>query len=68
MNKYKCKCGKMANFVAGMDMIGDRYEQYYCEECNTVFITRNGGYLREGVLPEPIVYDTPSGLYNDDDY
>ena len=67
MKTYKCKCGHQASFVAGMDMF-DRYEQYHCDKCHNTFVTRNGRYLREGILPEPMIYDTPSGLYNDDDY
>ena len=67
MNTYKCKCGNQATFIAEIDMF-DKYKQYHCDKCGYTFVTRNGKYLREGILPEPMIYDTPSGLYNDDDY
>lgn len=67
METYKCKCGHQARLVAGIDMF-DRYEQFHCDKCHHTFVTRNGRYLREGVLPEPIVYDTPTGIYDDDDW
>lgn len=68
MNTYTCKCGNKATFVAGINIFDGRYEQFYCDKCQCAFITRNGHYIKEGSLPEPMMYDTPSGLYNDDDY
>ena len=68
MNTYKCKCGNQANFVAEIDMF-DKYEQFHCDKCHCTFVVRNGRYLREGILPEPFIYDNvPSGLYDYDDY
>ena len=68
METYKCKCGHQASFIAGLSLFENRYEQYHCDKCHRTFITRNGRYIREGTLPEPTIYDTPSGLYNDDDW
>ena len=55
-----CKeCKKKAHFVSGISILGDRYEQFYCDNCNNVFITKNGKYLRKGVLPEPLPREYP---------
>ena len=69
MNTYKCECGNEATFVAGIDIFDSRFEQFHCDKCHRTFTTRNGHYIREGTLPEPMIYDTPTGsIYDYDDY
>lgn len=68
MDTFKCKCGNEADFVAGMEVFDSIFKQYYCNKCKKAFITRNNNYIREGILAEPPLEDTPRGIYDDDDY
>lgn len=53
------KCKELAHFVSGINMFGDRDEQFFCESCGYVFVTRNGRFLREGIIKEPLPQDYP---------
>lgn len=58
--KRKCpNCGKTAEFGSGISFLGDRFEQFHCYDCHYTFVTMNGKFLREGVLPDPRPEDYP---------
>ena len=48
---WKCKCGKQAEFVAGVDQF-DRLEQYHCPHCHSTFVTNGHKFISEGHIGE----------------
>ena len=52
------KCGGEAEFVAGLNTFDRKLNQFHCPECHFTFICVGfGRFVREGVLPDPHLWE-----------